>query len=29
MLGRGINPGLKVSNLFKNKDIGLLNDCRE
>ena len=29
VLGRGINPGLKVSNLLKNKDICLLGDCRE
>jgi len=29
VLGRGINPGMKVSNLLKNKDICLLGDCRE
>jgi hypothetical protein len=29
VLGRSIDPGLKVSNLFKNKDICLLDDCRE
>ena len=29
VLGRGFDPGLKVSNLFENNDIGLLNNCGE